>query len=173
MRKTTPCTHRGDGPFLRLTGVFFLILAITGCVLHPMTPEAAVSDGFDEALATRLEADDYGMRGYTFVLLKTGPAEINDPDRRRELFAGHFANMTRLAENGDLVLAGPLSDDTNKRGILILATQDIEEAKVMLEADPAVAAGIFVADYSGYYGSAGLMEMNALHKRVQRKTIGE
>lgn len=126
---------------------------------------------YDAALAAELGADDYGMRAYIFVLLRTGPATVDDPERRRELFAGHFANMTRLAEEGALVLAGPLSDGGDKRGLFILNAPSVEAAKEMVAADPAVAAGLFTAEYSGYYGSAALMQLNAQHKRVQRKAF--
>lgn len=150
----------------RLSPLFLLL----GAVQAGAQPVPADS-GYDEALAAELGADEYGMRGYVFVLLKTGPAEISDPDRRRELFAGHFANMTKLADEGALVLAGPLTDDTDKRGIFILNAADIEAAREMVAADPAVAAGIFTAEYSAYYGSAALLKVNEIHKRLQRAPI--
>ncbi|MEQ8936604.1 MAG: YciI family protein [Amphiplicatus sp.] len=126
---------------------------------------------YDADLASALGADDYGMRSYVFVLLKTGPTEITDKERRKKLFAGHFANMKRLAEQGDLVLAGPLDDDGGKRGLFILNAPTREAAMAMMGNDPAVEAGIFTAEYSGYYGSAGLMQVNAIHEKIQRKKI--
>lgn len=132
---------------------------------NPTIPE------FDPALAQELGADEYGMRAYVFVMLKTGPTAVTDPERRRELFAGHFANINRLAERGELVLAGPFSDADDRRGIFILNAPSIEAAKEMVEGDPAVAAGIFTAEYSKFYGSAALMQVNAVHKKLQSKEI--
>jgi len=143
-----------------------LTMAIASQVRAEETPGA-----YDAKLAAALGADDYGMRSYVFVLLKTGPADIADEARRKELFAGHFANMTRLAEQGALVLAGPLDDDGGKRGLFILNAPTIDVAKEMVAGDPAVAAGIFEAEYSGFYGSAALMQVNAVHKMIQRQKI--
>ncbi len=128
-------------------------------------------DAYDADLAAALGADEYGMRSYVFVLLRTGPAEITDEARRKELFAGHFANMTRLAEQGALVLAGPLDGDGGKRGLFILNAPSVDAAREMVAGDPAVEAGIFTAEYSGYYGSAALMRLNAIHETIQRKKI--
>ena len=56
----------------------------------------------------RLGADERGMRMYVLCILKTGPkdAEIKG-DQRKEVFAGHFANIGRLADEGKLAVAGP------------------------------------------------------------------
>ena len=143
-----------------------LSIAMTSSVRAEEKPSA-----YDANLAAALGADDYGMRSYVFVLLKTGPTEITDEARRKELFTGHFANMTRLAEEGALVLAGPLDDDGGKRGIFILNAPTIEAAKIMIAGDSAVAAGLFTAEYSGYYGSAALMRINTIHETIQRKKI--
>jgi uncharacterized protein YciI len=131
----------------------------------------APGSAYDAALAKELGADEYGMRSYVFVLLKTGPADITDEKQRNELFAGHFANINRLAERGDLVLAGPLGDDGGKRGLFILNAPTVDAAKAMIANDPTVEAGIFVAEYSTFYGSAALMQVNAIHKKLQSKAI--
>jgi len=63
---------------------------------------------FDPELAKRLGADERGMKMYVLCILKTGPkdAEIKG-DARKEIFAGHFANIGRLADEGKLAVAGP------------------------------------------------------------------
>jgi len=125
---------------------------------------------YDAALADKLGADDYGMRSYVFVTLKTGPndALITDEAKRAELFKGHFANMSRLAEDGKLVLGGPFVDAAPKRGLFIFNVPTIEDAKALTQTDPAFAAGIFTADYDKYYGSAALMQINDVHKTLQK-----
>ncbi|MEE2692452.1 MAG: YciI family protein [Pseudomonadota bacterium] len=145
--------------------------AFLGAAASPAARADEPPPAYDAELATALGADDYGMRAYVFVLLKTGPAEVTDEKRRKELFAGHFANMTRLAKEGALVLAGPLDDDTGKRGLFILNAPSVDAAREMVAGDPAVAAGIFTAEYSGYYGSAALMKINEIHTKIQRKKI--
>src|SRR4030095_3473177 len=62
---------------------------------------------YNKALADSLGADDYGMKGYVFVILKTGPAKIESKQTVDSLFRGHLININRLAGLGKLVIAGP------------------------------------------------------------------
>ena len=129
--------------------------------------------GFNAELAKELGADPYGMRQYVFATLLTGPkdAEITDEARRQELFAGHFSNMGRLAEEGKLVLAGPFMEAPPKRGLFILNVETIEEAEALVQSDPSIAAGIFKVEFAKYYGSAALMQVNEVHKTLQEKEM--
>ena len=70
----------------------------------------ALKPSYNEKLATKLGGDEFGMRHYVFVILKTGPNDANFKDKARaDLFAGHMANIGRLAEQGKLAVAGPFS----------------------------------------------------------------
>ena len=128
---------------------------------------------YNAELAAALGADEYGMRSYVFATLITGPkdAEITDADLRQELFAGHFSNMSRLAEEGKLVLAGPYMDAPPKRGLFIFNVTTIEEAEALVQTDPAIAAGIFDVEFAKYYGSAALMQINDIHTTIQKTKI--
>ncbi len=126
---------------------------------------------YDAALAQELGADEYGMRSYVMTVLKTGPAEISDPEERNRIFRGHFANMKTLAEEKKLVLAGPFVGDEEKRGLYIFNVQTIEEAEELVKTDPAVEAGIFVPEFTKYYGSAALMGLNEAHLRIQKTAV--
>ena len=153
-----------------------LLLVCTYLIACASTPGEAGSsvqptDHYDNDLATKLGADDYGMRSYVLVILKTGPARITDEARRKELFAGHFSNMSTLAEQQQLVLAGPLVDGGDKRGLYIFNVSTLEDAKSLVLTDPAVAAGIFTAEFTKYYGSAALMQINDVHKSIQKIAI--
>lgn len=136
-------------------------------------PEAAVvtETGFNAKLAKELGADPYGMRQYVFATLLTGPndAAITDEAERAELFKGHFSNMGRLADEGNLVLAGPFSEAGNMRGLFILNVTTIEEAQALVQTDPSIKAGIFKVEFAKYYGSAALMQVNDIHARIQEK----
>jgi len=125
---------------------------------------------YNQTLATQLGADEYGMKSYVVVLLKTGPtdAEITDETERAKLFAGHFANMNRLAEEGKLVLAGPFVDHDSMRGLLVLNVETTEEAEALVKTDPTVDAGIFVYEMSKLYSSAALMQVNEIHEAIQK-----
>lgn len=125
---------------------------------------------YDEALARSLGADEYGMRNYVLVILKTGPNRVPDGPERDEMFRGHFANMQRLAGEGKLALAGPLDGVDGWRGLFVMAVPDIEEAKKLAATDPVIIKGEMVAEYHKYYGSAALMTVGDLHKRIAKKS---
>ena len=109
------------------------------------TDQSNSSDIYDKQLAIELGADEYGMKSYVMVVLNTGPndAVVTDKKEREKLFAGHFSNMDRLAEEGKLVFAGPFIDGKPKRGLYIFAVESIEEAEELVNTDPTVQAGIF------------------------------
>ena len=125
---------------------------------------------YDKALADSLGADDYGMKSYVLVMLKTGSNKIEDKATLDSLFKGHLANIGRLADLGKLVVAGPLKkNDKTYRGIFILNVKTIEEANDLLISDPAVAAKLLDAELYQWYGSAALSEYLKYHDRIEKK----
>jgi uncharacterized protein YciI len=125
---------------------------------------------FDPDLAKRLGADERGMKNFVLCILKTGPkdAEIKG-DQRKEIFAGHFANIARLAADGKLAVAGPFGkNDKAWRGLYIFNVSTIEEAEKLVVLDPAVEAGVFVYELTPWYGSAAMMIVNETHKRIEK-----
>ena len=134
----------------------------------PQAPASAPAS-YDEALAQRLGADDYGMKRYVLVILKTGPNRMAEGPERDEMFRGHFANMKRLAAEGKLVQAGPLDGVDGWRGLFVFAVPDIEEARRLAATDPVLVKGEMVAEYHRYYGSAALMLVSEAHERLAKK----
>ena len=126
---------------------------------------------YDAALAQKLGADDYGMRQFVMVVLKTGKTKIKDADERKKVFDGHFSNMSRLAEEGKLVLAGPFIEGGDKRGLFVFDVETIEEAEELVKTDPAIKAGVFEYELTKFYGSAALMQINETHKKIQKKPV--
>ena len=133
--------------------------------------EPATKTVYDADLAQELGADDYGMRPYVFVVLKTGPADITDEARRNEIFAGHFANIRRLAQENKLVVAGPFIEGGDKRGLYIFNVADIADAEALVLTDPAVEAGVFTAEFTKFYGSAALLTVGETHLKIQKKAV--
>jgi uncharacterized protein YciI len=144
------------------------MLMLAGGALAAEEPIPA-SPAFDEALAEALGADEYGMRQYVLVILRTGQTPMPAGAARDEMFRGHFANMKRLAADGKLALAGPLDGVDGWRGLFILAVAGLEEAAALVATDPVVIHGEMVAEYHKYYGSAALMLVNDAHGKVARK----
>ena len=129
---------------------------------------SAEERSFDAELAKKVGADERGMKTYVLCILKTGPKDADiKGDERKTIFAGHFANIERLAAEGKLVVAGPFSkNDKAYRGLYIFNVATIEEAEKLVVLDPAVKAGVFVPDLTVWYGSAALMVVNETHNRI-------
>ena len=151
----------------------FLLLAFASPLcLAAETPPATPgqpSPHYDAALAQRLGADDYGMRSYVLVLLRSSGHPVPKGPERDAMFKGHMANMHRLAEAGTLVMAGPLDGREGLRGLFVFAVKNIAEARALVASDPVIAQGEMVAEYHDFYSSAALMQINALHERLARK----
>ncbi len=128
---------------------------------------------YDAVLAQSLGADAYGMKHYVFVILHTGPndTKIMDKQERSQIFRGHFSSMAALAESGKLVMAGPFIEGGDKRGLYIYNVSTIEAAKALVMQDPAVAAGIFTPEFTRYYGSAALQQINGIHRHIQKRQV--
>ena len=127
---------------------------------------------YDETLAKSLKADEYGMKAYVFCILKTGSDTTVTKEERAKLFAGHMANINKLAAEGKLVVAGPfMKNDRNYRGIFVFNVGTIEEANALIESDPAVKAKYFEAEMTVWYSSAALQQVNELHKKVAKKKM--
>lgn len=112
---------------------------------------------YDSTLAKSLGADEYGMKSYTLVILKTGTNNTTDKAVLDSCFSGHFENINKLVEQKKLIVAGPLGkNEKTYRGIFILNTADFEEANEMLKGDPTITEKILEAELYNWYGSAAL-----------------
>ena len=130
----------------------------------PVTAPAAT---YDAALAERLGADQRGMRPYVLVILKTGPKRVPDGPERDAMFAGHFANMERLAAEGKLAVAGPFGKDPDGwRGLFLFAVPTIEEARALAPNHPVLVHGEMVAENHAWYGSAAAKIIPEVHERI-------
>lgn len=125
---------------------------------------------YDAALAESLGADERGMRSYVLVVLKTGPTRVPEGEKRAQMFAGHMANIQRLADEEKLVFAGPLDGVDGWRGIFIFATPDIATARTYVSTDPVIINGEMIAEYHELYGSAGLMMMNEVSRKISKES---
>ncbi len=141
-------------------------------ILTRMTAETATSaeganPNYDSALADRLGGDEYGMKPYMLVMLRSGVNDTVSSDRRQELFRGHMENISRLEEEGKLIVAGPLGPNQwGYRGIFILDVRDMAEANILLKSDPAIENGVLAADILPWYGSAALPEYLPVSEKI-------
>ncbi len=98
----------------------------------------------------------YVMRRYVMVLLHAGKKSNKySKEELEKIQAGHMANIGRLAKEGKLLVAGPMGDDGDLRGIFILDCEHVEEAKALVATDPAVVAGRLRAEYHPWWTAKG------------------
>jgi uncharacterized protein YciI len=149
------------------TTIRCLLVLAAVCVA---TLAAGDESRFDPELAKKLGADERGMKTYVLCILKTGPADAEvKGDARKEIFAGHFANIGKLADEGKLAVAGPFGkNDRSYRGLYIFNVSTIEEAEQLVVLDPAVKAGVFVPELTLWYGSAAMMVVTDTHRRIEK-----
>ena len=114
-------------------------------------------------------------RDYVFVFITTGPVtDLSDEDRNKA-FAGHFGNMKRLAEEGKLLIAGPLGrplSDPDHRGLFVFDETEIEVGQKLAETDPTVEMGVFVMTSHTLTTDAPLLDLVELDKEAAEK-LGE
>lgn len=114
---------------------------------------------FDPKLAAKLGADDYGMKSYILVMLKSGSNTSGDEASKNTAFRGHMENIKKMVALDKLVVAGPMgTNDKSYQGIFILNVATIEEAETLLQSDPAIKAQYLDTELYKWYGSAALPE---------------
>ncbi len=158
---------------------FFIIVAsISYSCLVPEKSKTANVDStnvntgpiIDTELAKQLGADDYGMKMYVMAFLRKGRKRwMIDSARANQLQKAHMANINRLADEGKLVVAGPFGDDTDLRGIYIFDVKTVAEAQQLCSTDPAIQAESLAMELHPWYGSAALMKVTEIHKKISAK----
>jgi uncharacterized protein YciI len=99
----------------------------------------------------------YEMTTYVMGLLHKGPKwTAEDTTYTRGIQEGHMANIRKMADTGKLIVAGPFSDNGELRGVFIFKLASVDEARVMVDADPAVKAGRLVVELHPWFAAAGL-----------------
>ena len=92
-----------------------------------------------------------GNKQFIYVL-KLKPGLLNNfTDREEEIVDRHFNKLQELLKEGKLVLAGrTLNMDEKTFGIVIIDVPSEEEAKNIMENDPAVKEGVMTAELFPY-----------------------
>lgn len=148
--------------------LLFFLFMLVGFFAEAQTE----NPNYDKVLADSLGADEYGMRPYIFVILKTGTHVIDDKEQVATIFKGHLDNINRLVGLGKLIVAGPFKkNEKSYRGLFILTVKTIDEAKMLLETDPAIKAKLLAPELYEWYGSAALpLYLNA-SKKIEKKSF--
>ncbi len=138
-------------------GNVFNALVIGATLFFCTAFSRAQNSNYNDTLAKRLGADDYGMKKYVLVLLKTGSNTGAGKAFTDSCFRGHMENMEVMVKTGKLVVAGPLGkNEKTYRGIFIPNLQSLEEASALLQSDPAIKAKLLEPELFNWYESAAL-----------------
>jgi uncharacterized protein YciI len=145
------------------------IALLFACYFFTLPVAGQTPANYDKQLADSLGADDYGMKSYMLIILKTGPSNATNKKIIDSLFAGHMQNIGRLATEGKLIVAGPLGKNEQAyRGIFIFDVATKEAAEALLQTDPAIKAGLLAADIYLWYGSAALPMYLPFNDKVEK-----
>ena len=108
-------------------------------------------------LAAAQTNPEYEMTTYVAGFFHRGPnAGKGDPAEAQRMQEGHLANFGKLVEAGKLIVAGPFSDNTELRGMLIFKLSSVDEARTLMEADPMLRTGRLTLELHPWFAAAGL-----------------
>lgn len=138
---------------------------------HHQQTVAEIAVGYDSSLAKEYQADDYGMRPYVMAFLYAGPNREQDSAKAAELQRAHLNNISRMAEEGVLAVAGPFLDDSPLRGIYVFAVADTAAAAALTQTDPAIQSGHLRMELKPWYGSAAIMAVGEIHEKIAKINI--
>lgn len=97
----------------------------------------------------------YVMKQYVFCLYLSGPTRSQNEEEKAEIQAAHMAHISSMALNHHLQVAGPLGDESEKRGLLIFDLETVEEAEKIITEDPAVKAGRLTFECHPWWAAKG------------------
>lgn len=82
------------------------------------------------------------LKPYFLGLLRRGPRwnEIEGPEAA-ELLPRHLAYLREQSEAGRYVLAGPVLDESELAGVMLIAADNLGQALALAQEDPGVLAG--------------------------------
>lgn len=131
-------------------------LVATNGAIHEAMLEVLAMEGPGRPSSKGDPPPEFEMRTYVLCLIYRGSTPAADPERSKELFRGHMAHIARLHEEGKLILAGPMMDKTDLRGIFLFDLESVEEARKLCESDPAIQAGSLRVELHPWYSAKGI-----------------
>jgi uncharacterized protein YciI len=118
---------------------------------------------------------EHKMVQFQMALLKRGPNWQATHTKGSSVTAGpmseHGKYVVSLLESGKAVIAGPFSDDGDVIGVYILRAANAEEAKTLVDNDPAVKGGHLVAEIIPWW-SEDIMKKPATPMKMTTAYLG-
>ena len=127
----------------------------TFCIALFLTFAFAVS-AQDQREFSYTEGDTtYTMKRYVFMMLDKGTTRSQDSAEANKLQEQHLAHLNKLAEDGNLIVAGPFEGGGEHWGLLIFDVETVEEAIKLEGEDPSVKSGRLKMNAFYWWGSKG------------------
>jgi len=98
------------------------------------------------------------MTTFYLCLLVEGPNANKPQADPGEILASHLANLKALMATPQGVIAGPIGDQGRLRGVLVLRTATVDEARAIASNDPAVKAGVFAIEVHPWFAADDIMK---------------
>ena len=96
------------------------------------------------------------MTTYVVGVIRKGPNwGMGTPSEQQRMQEGHMANIRKMGDTGKLITAGPI-ENSDLRGLFIFGVSSTEEARALVNEDPAVAARRLTVDLYQWYAPEGL-----------------
>ena len=137
---------------LLIKGLLFLGLLLA---YSSLSSQAQLNDEGFEYFEYEDGDTTYMMKKYFLVVYTSGPNRNQSVEEANKLQAAHLAHQGKMAEDKKLCVAGPMGDDGDWRGILILNVPNEEEAKSLIENDPMIKAGRLNYILKPWWGAVG------------------
>ncbi|MCH2182732.1 MAG: YciI family protein [Mariniblastus sp.] len=146
--------------------LLLLCLLVVGWMLYAPAFGVAQDQDLTETESPEVKAPE----NLYWVFLTTGKSlEGIDRDEVEAMQTEHLNNFRRLAEDGRLLTAGPMSDPENvRRGIVILKVAQRDELIGMFREDPYVKQGYMNVDACKMQ-----FELGKIHTRIAPKGMEE
>lgn len=91
-----------------------------------------------------------GLKQFLIILRPSRDTFLSDStEDENRIVSEHFEYMKRATERGQAVLVGRTQDDP-PLGLAIFEAENEDSAKLFMNGDPAVAAGVFTAELRPY-----------------------
>ena len=125
--------------------------------VHPWLAPKGIGDRYFAAARANPQAK-IEMATYQFGIALRGPnaSEEVTPETQK-IQADHVANVFRLLASGKLGAAGPFTDDADIRGIFVFQVGSLDEAKALVETDPAVKTGRLRVEFHPWMAAKGVL----------------
>jgi uncharacterized protein YciI len=98
------------------------------------------------------------MKQYWLVLLKKGPNRKHSQADGDNIQNAHMANITRLHQQGKIIMAGPIGNEQDIRGIFIMDGKDSTEIDSYIATDSAVITGRLRFEILPWWTAKGMYE---------------